>query len=109
MLHPTVHGEELLRVLVVVRELLVALELARESRVLGGDLRRALQKPGSPIWASSSVRRAASASGSKVITDPGQLGPDFLELFAQRLCVLVCHEFDGSQALRTAGVRPQGV
>jgi hypothetical protein len=30
-------------------------------------------------------------SGSKVITDPGELGPDFLELFAQRLCVLFGH------------------
>src|SRR5919108_4053288 len=42
------------------------------------------QKPGSPISRSSSACRAASASGSKVITDPGELGPDLLELLLQR-------------------------
>src|SRR6266540_4287091 len=41
--------------------------------------------------ASSSVRRAASASGSKVITDPGQLGPDLLELLLERLRVFLGH------------------
>src|SRR5947209_17578628 len=41
------------------------------------------QKPGSPISRSSSASRAASASGSKVITDPGELGPDLLELLRQ--------------------------
>src|SRR5690349_16995946 len=40
---------------------------------------------------SSSERRAASASGSKVITDPGQPGSDLLELLAQRLVVLLGH------------------
>ena len=42
------------------------------------------QKPGSPISRSSSASRAASPSGSKVITDPGELGPDLLELLLQR-------------------------
>src|SRR2546423_12894846 len=46
------------------------------------------QKPGSPISFSSSARRALSVSGSKVITDPGELGPDLLELLLQRLCGL---------------------
>ena len=36
-LHVAVHREELLRVLEVVGELLVAVELARDARVLGGD------------------------------------------------------------------------
>src|SRR6266508_3336298 len=49
------------------------------------------QKPGSPIWASNSCRRAASASGSKVITDPGELGPDFLQLIVERLRTLFGH------------------
>jgi hypothetical protein len=30
-------------------------------------------------------------SGSKVITDPGKLGPDFLELFVQWLCGFFGH------------------
>src|SRR5436305_9403742 len=49
------------------------------------------QKPGSPICASSSARRIASASGSKVITDPREAGSDLLELLAQRLVVLLGH------------------
>src|SRR5919201_5761383 len=49
------------------------------------------QKPAAPIWASSSARRAASASGSKVITDPREAGSDLLELLAQRLVVLLGH------------------
>src|SRR5438270_13055995 len=44
------------------------------------------QNPGSPIAASSSAGRALRRSGSKVITDPGELGPDLLELLLQRLC-----------------------
>ena len=42
LLHPAVHREELPRVFEVACELVVALELARDARVLGGDLRRAL-------------------------------------------------------------------
>src|SRR5438093_8732624 len=47
--------------------------------------------PGSPIRCSSSARRAVSASGSKVITDPGQLGPDLLELLLERLRAFFGH------------------
>src|SRR5919197_450084 len=49
------------------------------------------QKPGAPICCSRSVRRAASASGSKVITDPREAGSDLLELRFQRLCVFLGH------------------
>src|SRR5262245_47432266 len=38
------------------------------------------QKPGSLISASSSPSRRSSRSGSKIITDPAELGPDLLEL-----------------------------
>jgi hypothetical protein len=38
------------------------------------------------------VRRAASESGSKVITDPRQAGSDLLELLLKRLCVLFGHD-----------------
>src|SRR5262245_45167471 len=38
------------------------------------------QKPGSLISPSSSPSRRSSRSGSKVITDPAELGPDLLEL-----------------------------
>ena len=41
LLHAAVHREELLRVLEVAGELFVAFELARDTRMLGGDLRRA--------------------------------------------------------------------
>jgi hypothetical protein len=37
------------------------------------------QKPGAPIRASSSAARCSRASGSKVITDPVELGPDPLQ------------------------------
>ena len=37
------------------------------------------QKPGALITSSSSVRRTCRLSGSKVLTDPGELGPDLLE------------------------------
>jgi hypothetical protein len=37
------------------------------------------------------VRRSASASGSKVITDPREAGSDLLELLLQRLYVFVGH------------------
>src|SRR5438094_3641336 len=40
---------------------------------------------------SSWARRAVSASGSKVITDPGELGPDLLELLLERLCAFFGH------------------
>src|SRR4051794_5649084 len=46
------------------------------------------QKPGSPIACSSSVSRARSESGSKVITDPRKAGPDLLELLVQALADL---------------------
>src|ERR671930_361940 len=49
------------------------------------------QKPGSPICFSSSARRAASASGSKVITDPREAGSDLLQLLLQRLRLLLGH------------------
>src|SRR5215204_591277 len=41
------------------------------------------QKPGAESWPSSSLSRAESESGSKVITDPAELGPDLLELLIQ--------------------------
>src|SRR3990170_5486577 len=43
------------------------------------------QKPGAPIASSSSSRRRARPSGSKVITDPGELGPDLLEALIEAL------------------------
>src|SRR4029077_14107313 len=46
------------------------------------------QKPGPPMASSSSAARAVRRSGSKVITDPGELGPDLLELRVERL--LLC-------------------
>src|SRR6188508_2475954 len=42
------------------------------------------QKPGSPIFASSSAARVARRSGSKVITDPVELGPDLLQALGKR-------------------------
>src|SRR5437764_4713 len=42
---------------------------------------------------SSSTRRAASASGSKVITDPREAGSDLLELRFERLGVLLGHRY----------------
>src|SRR5437773_5266678 len=41
--------------------------------------------------------RFLSPSGSKVITDPVQLGPDLVELLAQRLVVALGHERDGTR------------
>src|SRR5262245_7651928 len=49
------------------------------------------QNPGAPIVSSSSVRRRARPSGSKVITDPGELGPDLLETLVERLAVNLGH------------------
>src|SRR6478672_3823475 len=49
------------------------------------------QNPGAPISFSSSARRAASASGSKVITDPGELGPDLLHALVEWLAVGLGH------------------
>src|SRR5947207_2255522 len=54
------------------------------------------QNPGSFISLSSSARRAAKRAGSKVLTDPVELGPDLLELFLQR-CGVDCHPRDGSR------------
>src|SRR5579862_4986908 len=42
------------------------------------------QKPGALMVCSSSAWRCSKRSGSKVITDPGKLGPDLLELLLQR-------------------------
>src|SRR5829696_4427381 len=41
------------------------------------------QKPGAESSPSSWLSRAESESGSKVITDPAELGPDLLELLLQ--------------------------
>ena len=49
------------------------------------------QNPGAPIASSSSTRRVARRSGSKVITDPGELGPDLLQALVERLAVGVRH------------------
>src|SRR5918996_2292499 len=71
--------------------------------------RESSQKPGSPMRASSSRTRSATRSGSKVITDPGELGPDLLELSLQRLSGLG-HVFDASWLLpptREAQARPR--
>ena len=57
-------------------------ERARRRR--GRGLCWSSQKPGSPIASSSSARRSLRPSGSKVITDPGELGPDLLELSLDR-------------------------
>src|SRR5437899_8838533 len=59
------------------------------------------QKPGSPIFASSSAARFASPSGSKVITDPVQLGPDLLQALVERGGV--CHQHDGSEPCPAPG------
>src|SRR5262249_28260917 len=46
------------------------------------------QKPGSLSSCSSLARRCSSAAGSKVITDPVELGPDLFELLLERsLCL----------------------
>src|SRR6187551_1810959 len=50
------------------------------------------QNPGAPIASSSSPRRCVSRSGSKVITDPGELGPDLLQALVERLAVGLGHE-----------------
>jgi hypothetical protein len=43
--------------------------------------------------------RDSSRSGSKVITDPGELGPDLLELLVERnRRRLVCHTLDASES-----------
>jgi hypothetical protein len=41
--------------------------------------------------ASRSATRTLSESGSKVITDPGELGPDLLQALVERLAVYVGH------------------
>src|ERR671918_1701416 len=56
------------------------------------------QKPGAPMASSSSARRRLSASGSKVITDPGELGPDLLEALIEAALVLG-HAGEGSAAV----------
>src|ERR687887_2157111 len=55
--------------------------------------------PGSPSSSSSSARRSFSRSGSKVITDPRELGPDLLELLLQWLVDGFRHSLDGSGRL----------
>jgi hypothetical protein len=48
------------------------------------------------------VRRRARPSGSKVITDPGELGPDLLETLVERFAVGLGH----AAMVATCGVRP---
>src|SRR4051812_1380945 len=50
------------------------------------------QKSGCESSCSSSSTRAFSATGSKVTTDPVQLGPDLLDLFLHGSLLLVGHE-----------------
>src|SRR5918994_6103540 len=64
------------------------------------------QNPGSPIAASSSTMRACRESGSKVITDPVELGPDLLELLLQRERLLG-HGPDGSWLPGLLGSAPE--
>src|ERR687892_718197 len=64
------------------------------------------QKPGSPICCSSSARRAVKASGSKVITDPVQLGPDLLELLLERLRAFLGHAPMVADAFARASALP---
>src|SRR6476469_2979237 len=49
------------------------------------------QNPGAPMASSSSARRCARPSGSKVITDPGELGPDLLQTLVERLALEFGH------------------
>src|SRR5262245_42853694 len=53
--------------------------------------------------------RLSSCAGSKVITDPGELGPDLLELLVERLgrCLVGHRGLDGSSA-RRASLEPPG-
>ena len=82
--HRRVELVELAGVLVLAGEPLVGLELLRDAGVLGA--RSSAPGPGRPrsrarSWpTSSSARRSLRRAGSKVITDPGKLGPDLLEL-----------------------------
>src|SRR5690349_7583102 len=48
------------------------------------------QKPGAPMASSSSAWRAVSASGSKVLTNPVELGSELLELLREWLLALLC-------------------
>src|SRR5687768_9602589 len=57
------------------------------------------QKPGSFISVSSSPRRAVSAAGSKVITDPREAGPDLLQTFGEA-AVRLGHPEDASEGGR---------
>src|SRR5688500_18771932 len=56
--------------------------------------------PGAPSASSRSLRRVPRRSGSKVIPDPGELGPDLLEALVERLAVGVRHPGDGTEATR---------
>ena len=80
--------EQLGGVVVLALEPLVALEALRQSRECSVETRSRVrwssQKPGSPSSCSSSATRVATASGSKVITNPGELGSDLLELLVER-------------------------
>src|SRR5207247_2599261 len=49
------------------------------------------QNPGCPSSVSSSASRALSRSGSKVTTDPVELGPDPFELLLQRELPFLSH------------------
>ena len=79
--------EELARLRHLALEPLPALELARHARMLlrdAGRLGLVVPEAGAPMAASSSAARVVSASGSKVLTDPGKLGPELLELVGER-------------------------
>ena len=78
------------------RVVVLALRAARSARACASGARArsrcapraawSSQKPGAPMRLPRARRGAAlSASGSKVITDPGELGPDLLELLVERL------------------------
>ena len=54
---------------------------------------------------SSPATRAFSASGSKVITDPGKLGPDFLQLLVKRKRRRLGHAGDGTGLTRDTASR----
>ena len=54
------------------------------------------QKPGAFIAASSSTSRFSSETGSKVLTDPVELGPELFELVGEWLLLFFEHGRDGT-------------
>src|SRR5213079_704333 len=72
------------------------------------------QNPGCPSSSSSSASRVLSRSGSKVTTDPVELGPDLLQLLLDRELAFVGHRgADGTggcrQGVPAAAARPRSV